>query len=67
MVIRLSWLADSSWSRRTRFGTEASLAGFQNSPMHSIRKVATKSTGRVEKIGIARNSRHRSRSVTTIV
>jgi hypothetical protein len=41
VVIRLSWLAGSIWSRRTRLGTDASFAGIQNRLTHSIRKLAT--------------------------
>ena len=38
---RLYWLACSSFSGGTRFGTEASLAGVQNSEAHDARNCTT--------------------------
>ena len=72
--MRLSWLADSIWSRRTRLGTDASLAGIQNRLTHSIRKLATSSQTRVCRVsttrcasGIVRNSPNRTKSEMTMV
>ena len=41
VTIKLSWFADSSSSRGSRFGTLASFAGVQNRPTASTRKLAT--------------------------
>jgi hypothetical protein len=41
VVSRLSWLACSSFSGGTRFGTLASLAGVQNIDAHEARNCAT--------------------------
>ena len=64
----------STWSRRTRLGTEASLAGVQKRLMHSIRKLATNSQAKVSRCdttrcarGLVRNKLKRSRAQTTIV
>ncbi len=67
VVTRLTWLASSSWSRRTRLGTEASLAGIQNRLTHSIRNDATNSHQSVPTIGIDANSTKRVKSATTII
>ncbi len=67
VVKRLSWLAVSSRSRGTRFGTVASLAGIQIRLATSMRNVATNSHHRVPTSGIDRNSANRARSQTTMV
>ena len=66
VVTRLTWLASSSWSRRTRLGTEASLAGIQNRLTHSMRKVAVNSHHSVPASGIDANRANRSTSQTTM-
>ncbi|GAB3960060.1 hypothetical protein GCM10029978_008400 [Actinoallomurus acanthiterrae] len=65
--IRLIWLAFSSRSFGTRFGTEASLAGIQNSVTTSTRKVAPYSQSRRPTSGIDRNRLNRRMSAITIV
>ena len=67
VVTRLTWLAASSWSRRTRLGTDASLAGIQNRLAHSIRNDATNSHHSVPTSGIEANSTNRVRSAATII
>ena len=67
MVTRESWLAGSSWSLRSMFGTAASLAGIQNRVNASIRNCATNSQMRLSTIGIEANSPNRRTSTTTIV
>ncbi len=66
-MIRLSWLAASSRSLGTRFGTDASFAGIQNRLRISIRNVATSSHHRVPTIGMEANNPNRRTSVTIIV
>ncbi len=74
VAMSVSWLAPSSRSGPTMFGTEASLAGIQNRLTVSMRNDATsRCTSAVPRsateptIGIDRNSRKRSRSQTTMV
>ena len=67
VVTRLTWFADSNWSRRTRLGTVASFAGIQNRLAHSIRNDATSSHHSVPTSGIETNSANRVRSATTMV
>jgi hypothetical protein len=67
VVKRLSWLAVSSRSRGTRFGTVASLAGIQTRLATSMRNVATNSHHKVPTSGIDRNNANRARSQTTMV
>ena len=66
-MTRESWLAGSSWSLRSMFGTAASLAGIQNSVNASIRNCATNSQIRLSTSGIDANSPNRMMSTTTIV
>ena len=67
MVTSDSWLAGSSWSLRSMFGTAASLAGIQNRLIASIRNCATNSQTRLPTSGIDANSANRMMSATTIV
>ena len=57
-----SWLAASSCSFGTRFGTDASLAGIQNRLTASMRKLATSRYGSDPVSGMSTNSTKRSRS-----
>ncbi len=74
VAMSVSWLAPSSCSRGTRFGTEASLAGIQNRLTVSMKNEATsRYSSEVSLLatdpttGIDRNSEKRSKSQTTIV
>jgi hypothetical protein len=60
-------LAVSTWSGRfSRFGTDASLAGIQNSAQISIRNVAANSHHSEPTSGMEMNSPKRSRSQITM-
>ena len=63
----LSWLARSSLSLGTRFGTLAEHAGFQNCEATPARNLATKIHVRFGNSGIEMNSRPRTTSPTIIV
>ena len=74
VAISVSWLAPSSRSGPTMFGTDASLAGIQNRLTVSMRNDATsryssdvRCSATEPTIGIDRNSTKRSRSQVTIV
>ncbi len=67
VVIRLSVFAAASRRAGTRFGTLASLAGFQNRLTHSIRSDAMSSQVSVPTNGMDRNNPNRRMSATTIV
>src|SRR5450756_1852279 len=62
----LSWLARSSFSLGTRFGTEAAAAGFQNWEVTPARNLATKIQVRFGNSGMEMNSRPRITSPTTM-